>query len=115
MTSPAVPNIEISQAFGIPPIVRETNFAGNYTYPTDTFIRHKGYVKMQLRRGNLQCWWIKDINTGQYVSEEVALAAIDKMIDNGFKVEVWAWGTVQGISFVAPLMFQIEATRIGKK
>ena len=115
IVSPALPHIEFSQGYGVPPVVQETNFSGNYTIPSPHgFIRYKGSFKIQFRRGNLQWWWIVDKNTGKRPSDDEALDYINKIIDNGFTVELWAWGTVEGLSYVAPFALQVEVTRIGK-
>jgi hypothetical protein len=115
ITSPSVPNIEISQAFTIPPTVSETNYAGDHSYPPNAVIRHKGYYKMRLTRDSLDMWWILDKNTGQRPPDDVALSYINSIIDNGFRVEVWAGGTIQGLSYIAPFAFQVEVTRLSNK
>jgi hypothetical protein len=113
--SPAIPNIEFSQAYGVPPNISETNYAGNQTYPTNAMPRHKGYCKMALRRGFLEWWWIVDKNTGERPADDLALSYINSIIDNGFRVEVWAGGTIQGLSYIAPFAFQVEVTRLSNK
>jgi len=115
LTSPAIPDTEFAQAYGVPPVYDEINVAGNYTYLTDLGVRHKGHAKLQLSRGDLSVWWIRDRNTGQQVPDDLAIKYINKIIDSGFKVEVYASGTVQGLSYVQPFGFTVEVTRIGPK
>ena len=35
LTSPALPNIEFAQAYGVPPVYDSTNYAGEHTYLTE--------------------------------------------------------------------------------
>lgn len=115
IVSPAIPNIEFSQAYGVPPQSFETNYALDHSYPTNTANRNKGYAKMPLRRGFLEWWWVVDTNTGQRPPDDLVLSYIDTIIDSGFKVEVWAEGQVQGVSYIAPFAFQVIVTGLHKK
>jgi hypothetical protein len=115
LTSPAIPNIEFSQAYSIPPTISETNYAGDHSYPTYAQTRYKGYSKMPLRRDLLQWWNVWDKSTGQFVPRDEALIYAGQLIDNGFKAEVWAGGTIQGLSYIAPFSFQVEVTRLSTK
>ncbi len=115
ITSPAIPNIEFSQGYGIPPVYDETNYSGNHTYLTDFGDRHKGYVKMPLIRGSLEWWWVLDKNTGKRPPDNQILAYINQIIDNGFTVELWAGGSVQGANRIHAVAFQAEVTRLVKR
>ena len=113
ITSPAIPNIEFSQAYGVPVSVAETNNAGDYSYPPNSpQARHKGYTKLPLIRGSLDWWWVVDKTTNQRPPDDKVLSYINTIIDYGFRVEVWAGGTVQGLTYIAPFSFVIEVTGI---
>jgi hypothetical protein len=115
ITSPAIPNIEFTQGYGVPPVYDETNYAGDHAYLTDFGDRHKGYIKMPLIRGSLVWWWVLDKNTGKRPPDNEILAYIDQIIDNGFTVELWASGSVQGMNRIQAFAFQAEVTRLSKK
>jgi hypothetical protein len=114
LISPAIPNIEFTQGYGVASI-HETNYAGDHSYPTDNIHRYKGSTKMPLRRDVLEWWNIWDKSKGQWVPYDVALTYVSTLIDNGFRVEVWASGTIQGLSYIAPFAFQVEVTRLSNK
>jgi hypothetical protein len=115
-TSPAFPNIEINQGFGVPPGVSETNYAEDHMYPADdTTGRVKGYWKGALRRTYKGNWNVFDKSTGQYLPSDLALPIIGGFIDGGYRVEVWAEGTVEGLSYIAPVYWQVQITRLSHK
>jgi hypothetical protein len=115
LTSPIFPNIEIWQAYGVPPGFTETNNAGDQMYPPGYKNRVKGYCKMPLRRISHEWWNIYEINTHQYLFGNEALSIMSGFIDSGYKVEVWAEGNIQGLSYVAPFAFQVEVTRLAHR
>jgi len=50
ITCSAIPNIEFSQGYSVPPTISETNLAGDYSYPTGARVRHKGFYRTALRK-----------------------------------------------------------------
>jgi hypothetical protein len=115
-TSPAVPNVVIFQGYGVPQGVNETNYAGDSTYPENETGRVKGYCKLIMSRQSGGIWSVWDDGAGRFLTGDEAISAISKFIDNGFNVEMFAEGDVQGLSYIAPVYWQVQITRlVGRK
>jgi hypothetical protein len=113
LTSLEYPNIEFAQHAGVPPSYAETNNAPDSTLP-GWDARYNRYAKLPLARGDLSMWWIRYRDTGQRLPDDEALKYINKFIDSGFMIEIFAAGTVSGISRVRPIGFTAEVTRLVK-
>jgi hypothetical protein len=79
---------------------------------TDLLERHKDFGKIQLMRGDLGTWWIRDKSAGQGLPDDQARDYINMIIDSGFRVEVYAIGIVQNKSHVQPFGLTAEVTQI---
>jgi len=67
--------------------------------------------KYILRKGYTDWWVVRNIITGEVLPDRDAKAILKKLIDNGFTVEVWANGMVQGVKSVW-IMANVHVTRI---
>lgn len=91
----------------------ETNFTHNFS-------RHKeramARCKFNMRRNAVDWWWVENLETGERVPDSEALLFWEKLIDNGFDVEVFAWGTTLGVKeYICFIPVTIEVTRLSKK
>jgi hypothetical protein len=50
-----------------------------------------------LRKDYVDWWAVRDINAGNLLPENEAKNILKKLINNGFAVEVWANGIVEGV------------------
>ena len=89
--------------------VGEKNVGGNYD---TSFRRSRKRVWRIMRRDSLD-WNVQE--GGEDVSEERELEILNNLIDNGFSVEIYQWGTAQGVLHYIFLTCQIEVTRITRK
>lgn len=67
-----------------------------------------------IMRNNTTDWWIITSDTGEDVPKEIALPLLDKLIKEGFDVEVYATGQVLGVSLIRCDLVLIDVTRLSK-
>lgn len=79
--------------------------------PFEDTIRSWDSREYVLRKGHVDWWVVRNISTGEVLSEKDAKALLTKLINNGFKVEIWANGIVQGVKSVW-MMANVHVTRI---
>jgi hypothetical protein len=79
--------------------------------PFEDTIRSWDSRRYVLRKGDVDLWVVRNIASGEVLPEIDAKAILKKLIENGFKVEVWANGTVQGVKSVW-IMANVHVTRI---
>jgi len=73
-------------------------------------------AKILLERGRVGNWWhftYKDTN--DYIPDAEAIPILNKLLDNGFDVEFYFYGTVRGISWVWIHCFNVYISSIEKK
>jgi len=71
-------------------------------------------MKIPLRRDNEDYWIVKDKVSGEQLPGDEAIFILNSLIDNGFKVEFYYKGKIQGIETIRLGPFIIEITRITK-
>jgi len=103
-------DIEVTNAIG----VLELHMTNNSLDEGFERSRAPRTCKMILRRDSLDFWMIKYKGTDTDVPQDDALAIINKLIDNGFDVQVWTEGYVQGFRSVMLNPLNIEVTRLSK-
>lgn len=86
-------------------------------YRTDDFLnsniirkRIERMVEIFMWRDSVEKWYVTDKSGGQVPDEEV-IPIFNKLIDNGFNVEVWAEGKVQGMKVASYRNVTIEVSR----
>ena len=103
------PNVEFFVWIGLFKL-DEHNLGGSYDLSKRPVYRE---LELMLKRDKIG-WWNIVYKTGGRVPEEEAFPIIDKLIDNGFEVEISYDGYVQGIKEVLLGPFLIEVTRVSK-
>ncbi len=79
-------------------------------------LRETCYRKFILRRDNVDFWYVWDTVSEQYIYDDgIIIPILNSLIDNGFDVEVYTEGSIQGASrFVLFPWVTIEVTRLWK-
>jgi hypothetical protein len=103
-------DIEVTNALG----VLELHLTNNSLDEAFERSRVSRTWKMILRRDSLDFSRIRYKGTNTDVPQDEALAIINKLIDNGFDVQVWTEGYVQGFRSVMLNPLNIEVTRLSK-
>jgi hypothetical protein len=57
---------------------------------------------------------VRYVSTGERVPDEIANSILNDLMDNGFDIEVFMKGEVEGVTKIWLIMFYIEVTRLSK-
>jgi len=92
--------------------VGEKNFAGNYDLQ---YRRSRRNAKHRIsRNGDIWGSWVLYKDSGEHVPTEIAQDIFNRLIDNGFNVEVYSDGRIQGCSVIWLIGVLIEVTRLSE-
>jgi len=104
------PNINVRQGMTLF-TMREKNVSGNF----DPGSRRENRAELISLRRDSTDWWIftyKDTN--QWIPEQEAIALLNKLLDVGFAVEIFAEGHIQGATRFQVRTASVQVTRVGK-
>ncbi|MFX0203158.1 MAG: hypothetical protein ACFFCW_44200, partial [Candidatus Hodarchaeota archaeon] len=102
-------NIEVLILIGLYQL-NEHNLGGSYDLSRIPVHREP---KVMLKRNKVG-WWNVVYKTGGRVPEQEAIPIINDLIENGFEVEIYYDGYIQGIEQVVLGPFWIEVTRVSE-
>ncbi len=91
--------------------VGETNVCGNYDIQGR---RSRRYTKLPMRRNSVDWWIVYYKNSGVYVPENITHEILNNLMDNGFDVEVYTVGEIQGVSRINLIPVEFHVTRLSK-
>ena len=92
---------------------RETNFSLDYDIAPVRYIRIQ---KLYMRRNSMDWWYVGyKGRRWQRVPDDIALIILNNLIDNGFDVEAWIEGTIQGLRYIRYGIVRFDVSRIMKK
>lgn len=79
-------------------------------------LRDTRYRKFILTRDNVDYWYVMDTVSGEYINDDgLIFPILNNLIDNGFDVEVFTEGFIQGARYFTLFpFFSIEVTRLWK-
>lgn len=78
-------------------------------------IPQKRNIKTRLQRDDVGFWWVIDSASGKRIPDDEAITVLNALLANGFDIEFYFDGYIQGINKIRLGPTTIEITRVSNK